>query len=243
MAKWSRIWGAALCEKDSPVASLTEIIIQFVDLHASVRQGQVTDPSAVIQDALRLEEALEGWRKTLPPAWKYRVVLSSQSHGTYDGQYHIYNDHWIARMWDHYRWTRILIHELILTHVVLLASPPPEMYEQQTQSLRIISHLASRICASIASQLYRPNATIPGPGTNSQLTSVFMLLWPLKVAGSAIGVSDPLHEWVVGVLENIGLTMGIRQTKVVVLTTIMQREIWKSNRTLVPGSGHGSSNT
>jgi hypothetical protein len=235
MAKWSRIWGAALCETDAPVASLTEIIIRFVDLHASVRQGQAADPNAVIQDALLLETELEEWRATLPSAWKYKVVISSQPHGTYDGQYHIHSDYWIARMWDHYRWTHILVHELILTHLVLLPLPPTEVCNQKTQSLAIISHLASRICASVSSQLYRPNSTIRGPESNSQLTSVFMLLWPLKVAGSAIGVPEALHEWVIDVLENIGQTMGIRQTKVVIFTTIMQREYWKSSGAFASG--------
>jgi len=140
-------------------------------------------------------------------------------------------------MWDHYRWTCILVHELILTRLILLPSISPDMYDQQTQSLRIISYLASHICASIASQLYWPNPNIPGPGWNSQLTSVFMLLWPLKVAGSAIGVSNALHEWVIDVLENIGQTMGIRQTRVVVFTTIMQREYWKRNGAFVSGDG------
>lgn len=237
MKKWACIWGAALRETDAPVASLTEIIIQFVDLHASVRQGQATDANAIIQDALSLDNALEEWKAALPPAWKYRVVISSEAQGTYDGQYHIYSDHWIARMWDHYRWTRILVHELILTHMILLPSLPIELCDQQPQSLAIISHLASRICASVSSQLYRPNTTIPGPGSNSQLTSVFMLLWPLKVAGSAIGVPEALHEWVLDVLDNIGQTMGIRQTKVVIFTTVMQREYWKSNRAFVSQDG------
>jgi hypothetical protein len=235
MAKWSRIWGASLCKTDAPVSSLTEMIIRFVDLHASVKQGQVTDPVVIVQDALLLETALEEWRAALSPSWKYKVVISSEAQGTYDGQYHTYSDHWIARMWDHYRWTRILVHELILTHLILLPSLPTEMREQQTRSMAIISHLASRICASVSSQLYRPNSAIAGPGSNSQLTSVFMLLWPLKIAGSAIGVPDGLHEWVIKVLENIGQTMGIRQTRVVIFTMGMQRERWKSNEALASG--------
>jgi hypothetical protein len=237
MTKWARIWGAALRGKDAPVASLTEIIIRFVDLHASVRQGEAVEADAIIRDALLLDNALEEWKAALPPAWKYRVVISAEAQGTYDGQYHIYSDHWIARMWDHYRWTRILVHELVLTHLILLPSLPTELRDQQAKSLAIISHLASRVCASVSSQLYHPSRTIPWPESNSQLTSVFMLLWPLKVAGSAIGVPEALHGWVLDVLENIGQTMGIRQTKVVIFRTKMQRGYWKSNRAFVPQDG------
>jgi hypothetical protein len=197
----------------------------------------VVDPDAIIRDALLLDTALDEWKAALPSIWKYRVVISSEVQSTYNGQYHIYSDHWIALMWDHYRWTRILVHELILTHLILLPSLQPEMYEQQTQSLAIISHLASRICASVSTQLYRPNSTIPGPESSLQLTSVFMLMWPLKVAGSAIGVPDTLHEWVLDVLKNIGQAMGIRQTKVAIFTMAMQREYWKSNGVFVSQSG------
>jgi hypothetical protein len=235
MAKWSRVWAASLSETDPPVASLTEMIIQFVDLYASVRQGEVTDPVVIIRDALLLEKALEAWENILPPTWKYQVLQSSQSDGTYDGQYHIYSDHWIARMWDHYSWTRILVHDLILTQMILLPLLPPDISNQQGQSLSIISHLASRICASAASQLYRPSTTIQGRGLDTQMTGVFMLLWPLKVAGSAIGVPEKLHEWIIDVLEDIGLKMGIKQTRMVILTTIIQRECWKTNMALICG--------
>jgi hypothetical protein len=237
MTKWSRIWGAALCETDAPVASLTEIIIQFIDLNASVRQGEAVDANAIIRDALLLDNALEEWKTALPPAWKYRVVISPKAQGTYDGQYHTYSDQWTARMWDHYRWTRILVHDLVLTHLILLPSLPADMHKQQTQSLAIISHLASRICASVSSQLYRPDPIIPGVRPNCELTSVFMLLWPLKVAGSAIGVPDALHEWVLDVLKNIGQAMGIGQTKVVIFRTKVQREYWKSNGAFVSRDG------
>jgi hypothetical protein len=87
----------------------------------------------------------------------------------------------------------------------------------------------------VSSQLYRPNPTIAGPGSNSQLTSVFMLLWPPKIAGSAIGVPDGLHEWVIKLLENIGQTMGFRQTRVVIFTTVKQRECRKSNGAFASG--------
>jgi len=62
-----------------------------------------------------------------------------------------------------------------------------------------------------------------------------MLLWPLKIAGSAIGVPDGLHEWVIKVLDNIGQTMGIGQTRVAIFRMVRQRECWKSSGAFASG--------
>jgi hypothetical protein len=234
MIKWPRRWGASLCENDSPVASLAEIIIRLIDLRASIRPGEMTDASAVIRDALLLEADLAEWRATLPCNWGYDIRIAAETdckfRGTFNGEYHLYNDHWIARMWDHYRWTRILVHELILTHSVMLLLPSAEICKRQEQSLAIISHLASNICASVWSQLNLPDPSIPGSAP--QLTSVFMLLWHLRVAGSAVGVSESLYQWVLQLVDNIGQEMGIRQTKMVIFRTRYQRQHWKSTLTL-----------
>jgi hypothetical protein len=194
----------------------------------------VTDASAIIRDALLLETDLTEWRATLPCNWTYNIRVTPQTDckfkGTYDGEYHLYKDHWIARMWDHYRWTRILVHELILEHLPRLSLTHAEIYKQQEQSLTIISHLATTICASVWSQLKLPDPSIPG--SYPQLTSVFMLLWHLRVAGSAVGVPQALHEWVLRILTSIGQEMGIRQTKMVIYRTTYQRQHWKSTLNL-----------
>lgn len=230
MTVWPRRWGASLPANDSPVSSLAEIIIRFVDLRGSIRSGETTDASTIIGDALLLETDLAEWRAALPSAWDYETRIAAETDGaffgTYNGEYHIYKDYWIARMWDHYRWTRIMVHELILKYLENLPLPYAEKAEQQQESLAIISHLACHICASVWSQLCLPDPSIPRSAP--QLTSVFILLWPLRVAGSAVGVPETLHEWVLQFVENIGETMGIRQTKMVVITTKKQRDCWKS---------------
>lgn len=234
MLVWSRRWCGSLRQGDSALGPLAETITRFVDLHASIELGEESDASAIIRNALLLEADLEEWRATLPPSWIYTTEISLESEGTFkgfNGQYHLYDSHWVAKMWDHYRWTRILVHELILKHLALLPSTLAEKYEQQKRSLIIISHLASDICSSAWSQLNLPDLSTPRAAP--QLTGVFMLLWPLRIAGSAMGVSDALHEWVIQVLENIGLIMGIRQTDVVIFKTRMHRQHWMSKTVFI----------
>jgi hypothetical protein len=43
------------------------------------------------------------------------------------------------------------------------------------------------------------------------VTGIFLLLFPLSVAGGASGVSEGLHVWVVNLLDMIGYKMGVLQ--------------------------------
>lgn len=58
------------------------------------------------------------------------------------------------------------------------------------------------------------------------MTGCFMLLLPLAIAGSGIGVSGGLHEWSVGMLEVIGGQMGVSQALAMVPLVRRQRARW-----------------
>jgi hypothetical protein len=69
----------------------------------------------------------------------------------------------------------------------------------------------------------------------SQLTPIS---WEI---GSAMGVPDELHDWVIVMLETIGHEKGVAQALVMVEPTKMLREKWKlvgdssSDRSLLSG--------
>ena len=74
--------------------------------------------------------------------------------------------------------------------------------------------MSVNICAGAASQM----GVVLGNGYPCSgglklppLNGVFMLLFPLTIAGSAAGAPDDVHEWVVETLSKIGGTMGIRR--------------------------------
>ena len=59
------------------------------------------------------------------------------------------------------------------------------------------------------------------------MTGVFLLLFPLAVAGGASGVPDDLHHWVVKLLEQIGRQMGVRLALALIPRTKLRREATK----------------
>jgi hypothetical protein len=226
---------------------------RYVELMASIKRGDLSDPASISQFALHLDADLEQWRLSLPSYWSYTVAasLDDSERYSFNGTYHIYSDPWICRMWDHYRWMRILVHELILSYLpspreCILRSTDDQFLEIQDQqqasaSLSIISSLATDICTSIASTLYRlapqppcMSGSTPGP---PRVGGIFMVLWTLRIAGGAMGVPAELHRWAVQVLERIGSTMGILQTRIVIVRMNAHRDEWM--RRMGRGLGNG----
>lgn len=118
------------------------------------------------------------------------------------------------------------MNEILLIHIGKIASRPPEYNIQRTKSLAIISKMASEICVSISGQLYCHTIPISKIRLVPAASGVFLLLFAVAVAGSAFGVPEELHGWVVNLLEEIGHKMGIRQALMLVPAMKMQRERW-----------------
>lgn len=82
----------------------------------------------------------------------------------YSDQYHVYRDLWSARVWNHYRWCRILIHDHILSQISKVETISTELAGQGFRSVDIISIMARDICDSVISQ-YNPEDKPDGQRT------------------------------------------------------------------------------
>jgi hypothetical protein len=91
--------------------------------------------------------------------------------------------------------------------------PTADDFSQRQQALDTISCAAIGICAGAASQeaLSRRGTVVEYPSHVPPLNGIFMLLFPLSVAGGTAGVPDEVHEWVISTLERIGRIMGIQR--------------------------------
>ena len=58
------------------------------------------------------------------------------------------------------------------------------------------------------------------------MSGVFLLLLPISIAGSAMGVPESMHQWCIRMLEYIGNKMGIYQALEMVGLVKMQRGKW-----------------
>ncbi|KAJ6011851.1 hypothetical protein N7499_013179 [Penicillium canescens] len=76
--------------------------------------------------------------------------------------------------------------------------PMADDFFQRQQALHWTRFLARQLASA-------PELHVP------PLNGIFMLLFPLSVAGGTAGVPDEVHEWVISTLERIGRTMGIQR--------------------------------
>jgi hypothetical protein len=175
----------------------------------------------IIQSALICELELEQWEQHLPEIWRPEIIFSTKPEVS--RHHRAYRDAWSRRIWSHYHWSRILVNELLLAYLAKLKLHTLKHELQRVKSLQMISQIASDICTSVPAQFIHGSIEFAAAEPLPRMTGVFLLLFPLAVAG-APGVPDDLHLWVIKVLGQIGHTMGVRQTLALIASTKMRRE-------------------
>lgn len=197
--------------EDQPAVRLADILVRFVKMHVSIYRGQI-DGDRVIGAALGFEAELDEWEKSVPDKWSFERHESDKAQGTFYGKYHVYKDTWASRLLNHFRWGRMLVNRIILAHHLRLQSPTAADRAQYQHSLNTISRMAIDICTGAAGQIALFAQEInTGDTSDLPLNGVFMLLFPLAVAGGAAEAPETVHRWVMETLEHIGRTMGIQR--------------------------------
>ncbi|KAJ5363552.1 uncharacterized protein N7496_009265 [Penicillium cataractarum] len=223
---WSpeRIHGAM--PNQAPTIRLVDILIRFMKLHSSIRETPEPDARIAVSSALLCEAELEAWEQQLPEKWKFSLKKSNDVQHTFNGTYMIYNDVWASRDLNHYFWARLMVNEMIVHHISRIEMPSLEDLQQRQQALDNTLLMATYICAGAASQMGAFGCGVPsiGPTQLPPLNGIFMLMFPLAVAGGAAGAGDEVHEWVLETLEKIGRTMGIRRALEMIPTLKQVRE-------------------
>ncbi|KAJ5342236.1 hypothetical protein N7541_011360 [Penicillium brevicompactum] len=228
---WSREAMSNVPPELFPAVNLIDILIRFMRFDASLRQ-QSPGTKAVISSALMFEAELSEWEASLPDSWTYDVQKSDTHHRTFYGEYHVYKDGWVSRIFNHYRWTRLLFNEMIVCKISSLSQPSSGDIAQRQQSLETISSMALGICAGAASHEAISQRGISADNSSHlpPLNGIFMTLFPLAVAGGAAGVPDHVHDWVVGTLEQIGCTMGIQRASEMIPQLKNSHAKWKEDQ-------------
>lgn len=200
-----------------PAHRLSIIVARLSDLRAAIKAKDITDPCSILLSLLSIEAALSEWLTLLAPNWAYTTVdTTTESDTIYGSQFHIYGDIWIASVWNSYRCVRMLCNESILGHLGRIPSSQSLSIEvdpsaQARLSRSLLDQLAYEICISVTFHL--------GPGKmkdghlSFQCIALygFYLLWPLYIAGNAVGTPKQLRLWVIRLLDGIGYSTGIQQ--------------------------------
>ncbi|KAL2063043.1 hypothetical protein VTL71DRAFT_6115 [Oculimacula yallundae] len=96
---------------------------------------------------------------------------------------------------------------------------------QREHSLRVISEVGHDICTSIAGQLTQFDG-VKNTSTRQlhAMYGVILLLLPISVAGSAMGVPESMFLWSIRLLEYIENKMGVHQALAMIPLVTMQRQ-------------------
>ncbi|KAJ5711919.1 hypothetical protein N7488_006075 [Penicillium malachiteum] len=207
---------------------LIMIIGRISNLRADIISGVLSDDQEIISQASAIEASLIAWLAALPPAFTYETHTRSRfDYGfenrcrgmtTLDEQYHVYPTLWSFNTWSQYRCARIIISEILLTHIRQMSDASSmrslsEEFRQHCKTLRSnISRLALDICRSVPYALgaHRPEYDSTMPPPDSYIGGL-VLLWPLYIAGTAENSYHPLRRWVVQCLRWVGYTYGLDQ--------------------------------
>jgi hypothetical protein len=201
------------------VNRLSQINEALASTRAELKYQGVTDPEVISQRLLPLDEMMEEWAQTLPDSWEYKSYRSIGPNGvpssTYDLQYDIYTDPWIACVWNCYRNARLLIHESII--IAALKHGTQKQRESLQSSYRILKVMADSICHSVAYHLghrHDNNAIISYTESmrldNSPAPGGFLLLWPLFFAAIQRTSSAEQRVWIAEIIRKIGKQMGLQ---------------------------------
>jgi hypothetical protein len=215
-----------------PAIDLIERCCRFINLYSTLKTSYSENPGKVYNEVLDIEIELLLWRTQLPEDWTFTVLPAPTEENPtevyFHGQFHRYLNAGNARLWNHYRWFRILVNEIIVLHISKQPSISMEAKLQRAQSLEIISQSASEICTSIASQFAQPPTGDLSMKNEPPINSSFIVLFPLAVAAGAVGISQETHNWAVGALQRIATTMGIGQALKLLMMAKKHREHWQS---------------
>jgi hypothetical protein len=178
---------------DAHATDLAYIVSRFTNVHASIRCKLQTHSDIILREALLLDAELEEWDMQLPQSLRYRLEQHAEETAVmFKGVSRRYRDFWTARIYDHYRWCRILVNELLLTQPGPFSS---EDAAQRSKSLDLISRQAADIRSSVPIKFHKPTLLQEAKQNGvSALSGCFLPLFPLAVAGSAIGGKPYFHN-------------------------------------------------
>lgn len=209
---------------DRPSTDLAVLIAQFVEISSVIHNHVISDgkpkTANILQQLLDLDSDLASWEARLEGEWTYRIVHATHlpRKALFEGEYHKYHDVWTARIWNYYRWARILVNQnlLDLTNKNPVSSLSLVSATMREASLEIIRGLARDTLVSAPTHWRHPaldemaQISVESPGGGGAGSAGLpALLFQLKVAGCAPGVPREYWEWSLAVIQTIWGDMGM----------------------------------
>ncbi|KAI0976303.1 hypothetical protein F4678DRAFT_416609 [Xylaria arbuscula] len=173
----------------------------------------------LIQQFLAIEAILDSTEQRLQAAYPFVEHRTHQpSPALFRGKWHRYNEIWGARIWNHFRWARLLLLERILKFTIeyprssaRYITPP-----HKVRCYATIERTAEEMLISTPSHWHHPTLDdmtarkyeAPGQG-GAGAAGLPTLLWHLKVSGCAPNVPPDFWDWAYNNLQVVWKSMGM----------------------------------
>ncbi|KXJ97716.1 hypothetical protein Micbo1qcDRAFT_230297 [Microdochium bolleyi] len=209
---------------------LAMTIARLVQLSSILVKQRLSDESIEVEAHMRqllaLRAACDRLEKRLWETYPYAVkqIDSLPAIAVYHDTYHAYTEIWSARIWNHFRWARILILEILLRlsdDFPILGSRSVPVADR-IDLLATIKRMSTDLLVSTPSHwhhpvLDKPTAKMMEAPSKGGTGAVGLptLLWHLKVAACAQGVEDEAYDWVYNVMQVVWKDMGMQHARLI----------------------------
>jgi len=205
-------------------SALVFVMIQFSELRTNLGIPEYANNSGrVVSDALEIDEMFIEWALNVPASFlRIPIHIAEPDEEVFADYYDVYHDVFTAGVWNNFRSIRIMLHEILIEHLVVLCSNPEHIpanrellssYKGQIfTSKSVICTLTHEVCASVPFHFNYHLRDIENFGERPAVKSLagYLLMWPVYTAAVAGRVSAQMREWIAGRLKDIGDVMGVR---------------------------------
>ncbi|KAI1337870.1 hypothetical protein F5Y15DRAFT_146543 [Xylariaceae sp. FL0016] len=219
-----------LCKElleSSPEACCVDLamaIARLLQLLAMAEQPGFIDDQPntndMIQQTLIMEGVFASLEAQLQEAYPFLLNKGLFSpKALFHGQWHTYNEIWGARIWNHFRWARILLNQMIIKFTADFHNSSDRYISehQREQCYTVMRRMAEDILTSVPSHWHHPVLDITtarrfeasGQG-GSGAAGLPSLLWHITIAGCAPQVPPDLWDWAHDVLQVVWKDMGMQ---------------------------------
>lgn len=206
------------------------IIIDFTVFRAAVRDCKIVGPRAVVAAALEIDRRFIESFADLPEEWHYKVVYTDENPElVWNGNYHVYNEIYMAHIWNGMRVCRIMLHETIRDQLLAASTAmtpiftEDEIAAQYDSSMNAMLQMREDILASVPH--HAPLSFSGKPASLLEGSRAYFVLWPLYLAGAMDVTTEQIRNWVIARLRSIGESVGIKQAFVVAEYLSLQKHI------------------
>jgi hypothetical protein len=102
---------------------------RFTVFRSALKKREITDFQTIITTARKFDDDLVRTFSHVPPGWLYETVHDDSSCKlAYAGSYDIYYDIWVAQIWNSMRQCRIMLNEIVRTHILDGFASAPRLF-------------------------------------------------------------------------------------------------------------------